>query len=123
VIREVQLWSIIKAMPDWSHVSWETPLYSIKQLPIILVPFSFFFVSDITAIFIPLVFISSTSSDSLFPVDLTFHVTICSVSCIPNYFSFFVPGRLSFDPPTSLSLLVWLLSYGLSCLGGPTRNI
>jgi hypothetical protein len=86
-------------MCDWACVSWETPLYSIKLLHIVLVPFSFFFVSDITAI--PLVFISSTSSHSLFPIDVTFHAAIFSVSHIPNCFSFFVPGHLSFDLPIS----------------------
>ena len=30
VIQGVHLWSVIKAMPDWANVSWETPLYSIK---------------------------------------------------------------------------------------------
>ena len=82
-------------------MSRETPLYSVGYVPTILVPFVFFFVADITATFIPLVFISSASSDSLFPIDITFHAAIFSVSCIPNRFSFFVPGLLSFDPPIS----------------------
>jgi len=64
-----------------------------------------------TAIFIPLVFISSTGSDSLFPIDLTIHAAILSVSYIPNRFSFFVPGRLSFDPPISEAVHLCLLIF------------
>jgi len=53
-----------------------------------MIPFSFFFVSDITARFITLIFISSTSSDSMFPIYLTFHAATFSVSCSPSHFSF-----------------------------------
>jgi hypothetical protein len=68
----------------------------------------FFFVSDITAIFILLVFISSASSDSLFPIDLIFYAAVFSVSSIPIRFSFFVPGRLSFDPSVSKAVRLCL---------------
>ena len=55
---------------------------------ILFVPFRFFFVSDVIATFIPSIFISCTSSDSLFPVDLTFHGATFSVSCTPSLFPF-----------------------------------
>jgi hypothetical protein len=74
-----------------------------------IVPFfSFFFVSNITAIFIHLVFISSTSSHYLFPIDLTSHAAVFSVSYIPIRFSFFVSGRLSIDPSISKAMLLCL---------------
>jgi len=44
--------------------------------------FSFFLCFRYNCYIYTLVFISSTSSDSLFPIDLTFHVAIFSVSRI-----------------------------------------
>jgi len=52
---------------------------------------------------------------SLFPIDLTFHAAIFSVSYIPNGFSFFVPGLLS---SVDIQGCASLLMSALFSLGG-----
>jgi hypothetical protein len=67
--------------------------------------------------FTPLVFISSTNSVSLVPIDLTYHVAIFSVSNILDRLSVFAPGHFSLAP--SLSEAVYLcLRVFLFYLGG-----